>query len=256
MMEGCIKAPVSAPPELRGKIAIVTGAARGIGKEVCLALARMGAEVAAVDILSTEETTMAVGEVGSTALGLKCNLAVPDQIKRTVDDVYRHFGKVDILVNNAGMLGDSKMEFDEYKPEDWDIMLNVNLRGPALFTQAVWGFMVKQGGGKIVCIGSIAGKIGGLLAAAHYCASKGGIHAFVKCAAKKGARFGIYVNGIAPGPIDTPMIVNEGYSSTGIPLGRFGQPEDIAMAVVFLASQASNFITGTIMDVNGGLLMN
>ncbi len=124
-----------------------------------------------------------------------------------------------------------------------------------MLTQAIWPHMAKQGGGKIVCIGSIAGRMGGLRAGPHYTSSKGAIHAFVKWAAKKGAPFGIYVNGIAPGPIDTPMIANQGYTADGIPLGRLGQPEDIAMAVVFLASQASNFITGQILDVNGGILM-
>jgi 3-oxoacyl-[acyl-carrier protein] reductase len=124
-----------------------------------------------------------------------------------------------------------------------------------LLTQAIWPHMVNQGGGKIVCIGSIAGRMGGLRAGPHYTATKGAVHAFVKWAARKGAPFGIYVNGIAPGPVDTPMIAGQAYSEEGIPLGRLGHPEDIAMAVVFLASQASNFITGQILDVNGGILM-
>ena len=116
--------------------------------------------------------------------------------------------------------------------------------------------MIKQGGGKVVCLGSIAGKIGGVLAGPDYCASKGGLHALVKSLAKRGASAGIYVNGIAPGPIRTPMTKDEPYKDDMVPLGRLGEPEDIAEAVVFLASPASNFITGTILDVNGGMLMD
>ncbi len=127
--------------------------------------------------------------------------------------------------------------------------------GTFLMTQAVWPHMEKQGFGKIICLGSIAGRIGGVLAGPHYCASKGGIHAFVKWAAKHGTRSGIYVNGIAPGPIATPMTENEPYKDEMVPLGRLGQPQDIAEVAVFLASQASNFITGNIIDVNGGILM-
>jgi 3-oxoacyl-[acyl-carrier protein] reductase len=115
--------------------------------------------------------------------------------------------------------------------------------------------MVKQGGGKIVCLGSIGGRVGGVLAGPHYCASKGGVHAFVKWAAKNGASEGIYVNGIAPGPIVTPMIADKPYKDEMVLLGRLGHPDDIAEVAVFLCSQASNFITGNIIDVNGGMLM-
>ena len=256
MKDENVKAPITSTTDLTGKVAIVTGASRGIGRAVCVALAHEGAEVAAVDMMSVEETATAVRAFGRRALTLQCDIAQPDQIKDTVKRVYQHFGKIDILINNAGILGDSKKAFNEYLSEEWDRMLTINLRGPALFTQEVWPFMVNQGGGKIVCLGSVAGKYGGVKAAAHYCASKGGVHAFVKVAAKKGAQFGIYVNGIAPGPIDTPMVADEGYTAAGIPLGRLGQPEDIAMPVVFLASQASNFITGIILDVNGGLYIS
>ncbi|MCK4817726.1 SDR family oxidoreductase, partial [bacterium] len=206
-------------------------------------------------ILEPDETVADVEQIGRKAVKAVCDIGNPEDIKSMVEKAVGDFGRVDILVNNAGILGDSRKTFEEYAPEEWDDLLRINLRGPALVTQAVWPHMVRQGGGKIVCLGSIAGRIGGLLAGPHYCASKGGIHAFVKCAAKEGAPLGIYVNGIAPGPIETPMIANEGYTSERIPLGRFGQPEDIAMAVVFLACQASNFITGSILDVNGGLLM-
>ena len=241
--------------DLNNKVSIVTGAARGIGKAICLALAREGADIAAVDVLEPKETINEVTKLRRRGIPVVSDIGEPEEIRMMVDKVVRYFGRIDILVNNAGVLGNSRKSFDEYTPEEWDEILKINLRGPALISQAIWPYMIRQGGGKIVCIGSIAGRIGGLLAGPHYCASKGGIHSFVKWAAKKGAPFGIYVNGIAPGMIDTPMIANEGYSAEGVPLGRFGQPEDVAMAVIFLASQASNYITGIVLDVNGGILM-
>lgn len=249
------RSPISGPINLRGKIAMVTGASRGIGEAVCLALAREGADISALDLLDVGQTLQKVAGMGRKTMGAVCDIGDPEQVRMTVGQVIQELGRVDILVNNAAILGDSKKAFEDYTPEDWDHLLTVNVRGPALVTQAVWPHMVRQGGGKIVCLGSIAGRIGGIRAGGPYCASKGAIHAFVKWAAKKGAPLGIYVNGIAPGPIETPMIANEGYTAEGIPLGRLGHPEDIAMAVVFLASQASNFITGQILDVNGGILM-
>jgi 3-oxoacyl-[acyl-carrier protein] reductase len=247
--------PVSGPIDLKGKVAVVTGAARGIGGATCVALAREGADIAAVDVLNAERTAQEVEGLGRKALTAVCDIGSPEQVRATIEDMIQRLGKVDILVNNAAILGVSNKAFEDYTPGEWDEILRINVRGPALVTQAVWPHMVRRGGGKIVCLGSIAGRIGGILAAGHYCASKGAIHAFVKWAAKKGAPQGIYVNGVAPGPIATPMIAGEGYTAEGIPLGRLGQPEDIAMAVVFLASQASNFITGQILDVNGGVLM-
>ena len=247
--------PVSGPIDLKGKVAIVTGASRGIGEATCLALAREGADIGALDVLDTNQTSVKVSALGRKLIQGICDIGDPPQVRETIDRMIQEFGRVDILVNNAAILGDSKKPMEDYTPGDWDRILTVNVRGPALVTQAVWPHMVRQGGGKIVCLGSIAGRIGGILAGGPYCASKGAIHAFVKWAAKKGAPLGIYVNGIAPGPIETPMIAEEGYRAEGIPLGRLGQPEDIAMAVVFLASQASNFITGQILDVNGGILM-
>ncbi|MBW1783598.1 MAG: SDR family oxidoreductase [Deltaproteobacteria bacterium] len=247
--------PISGPIDLEEQVAIVTGAARGIGRSTCVALAREGASIAAFDVLDCRETLDAVAPYGRKAHEWKCDIGNPEQVKACVDSAFQSFGRVDILVNNASILGDSRKGFDAYTPGDWDDIMRINSRGPFLVTQSVWPFMAEQKAGKIVCIGSIAGRVGGILAGPHYSASKGAIHAFVKWAAKKGAPLGIHVNGIAPGPIETPMIEGEGYTAEGVPLGRLGQPEDIAMAAVFLASQASNFITGLILDVNGGLLM-
>jgi 3-oxoacyl-[acyl-carrier protein] reductase len=196
-----------------------------------------------------------MGSHAESVLRLECNLLQKTDILRTVESVVQAWGRIDFLVNNAGVLGDSVKAFQEYSEEEWAGVVDTNLRGTFLMTQAVWPFMERQGFGKVVCLGSIAGRIGGVLAGPHYCASKGGIHAFVKWAAKKGAALGIYVNGVAPGPIVTPMTVNEPYRDEMVPLGRLGQPEDIAEVVVFLVSGASNFMTGNILDVNGGMLM-
>lgn len=247
--------PVSGPIDLSDCVALVTGAARGIGRAVCLSLAREGASVAACDILSCSKTEEAVRGLGRPALAIACDMRNPAAIGALVEAVIDRWKRIDILVSNAAILGESLKPFASYSIEEIDALLEINLRGTILTCQAVWPHMKRQGGGKIVCLGSIAGRIGGILAGPHYCASKGGIHAFVKWAAKKGAPKGIFVNGIAPGPIATPMTESEPYRHDMVPLGRLGQPEDIAEAALFLSSQASNFITGKVLDVNGGMLM-
>lgn len=251
-----MKAPISGPIDLAGKVALVTGASQGIGRASCLALCREGARIAACDIQSSRQTAHAIKSLDREVLEIACDIRDKASIEKTVDKVIDTWGRLDILVNNAGILGNSALRFKDYTGEDWDMVLQTNLRGTFLMSQSVWPHMQKQQSGKIICMGSIAGKIGGILAGAHYSASKGGIHSFVKWAAKRGAQYGIYVNGIAPGPIETPMTVDQPYKGEMVPLGRLGQPEDIAEAVVFLASQASNFITGSIIDANGGISMN
>jgi 3-oxoacyl-[acyl-carrier protein] reductase len=208
------------------------------------------------DILPTDKTLAAIKDLGQKSMGMICDISKKAKVKEVVESVVRQFGLIDILVNNAGVMGKTGKAIEGISLEDWETTLGINLRGAFLFCQAAWPIMVKQGWGKIVCIGSIAGKIGGVLANPEYCASKGGIHAMVKCLAKKGAPSGIYVNAIAPGMTRTPMLEKEPYVPDGVPLGRFGEPEDIAEAVLFLCSQASNYITGTVLDVNGGLLMD
>jgi NAD(P)-dependent dehydrogenase (short-subunit alcohol dehydrogenase family) len=247
--------PISGPIDLKAQRAIVTGAARGIGQAICCALAREGADVAACDIIRVSETVEKIEKKGRKAIGLEYDARRQIEVKRVVEEVVDVWGGIDILINNAGILGDSSKAFEDITVDEWDTMLITNLRGTFLMTQAVWPHLVKQGRGKIVCLGSIAGRIGGVLANPHYSASKGGVHAFVKWAAKKGVDHGIYVNGIAPGPIVTPMTKNEPYKEDMVPLGRLGQPEDIAEVALFLSSQSSNFITGNIIDVNGGILM-
>jgi 3-oxoacyl-[acyl-carrier protein] reductase len=251
-----VKSPVSGQVNLQGKIAIVTGGSRGIGKAICLTLAREGAKVIVCDTLPMDKTVAAIQEFERESVGMICDVSKKDEVKGVVEKTVKKFGQVDILVNNAGVMGKTGKAIEDITLEEWGATLDINLRGAFLFCQALWPIMTKQHSGKIVCIGSIAGKIGGVLANPEYCASKGGIHAMVKCLAKKGAPLGIYVNAIAPGMTRTPMLEKEPYVADGVPLGRFGEPEDIAEAALFLSSQASNYITGTVLDVNGGLLMD
>ena len=246
---------VSGPIDLSGQAAMVTGAARGIGQAICAALAREGADVACCDILPTSSTAELVKAQNRQALEIHCDIRSREQVQNAVHCMMDHWSRIDILVNSVGILGESRQPVEELSTEDWDLVLEVNLRGAFLALQAVWPHLIKRGCGKIVLLGSIAGRIGGVLAGPHYCASKGGIHALVKWAAKRGAPLGIHVNGIAPGPIATPMTENEPYHAGMVPLGRLGQPEDIAEVALFLASQSSNFITGNVLDVNGGILM-
>lgn len=246
---------ISGPIDLTGKVALVTGASRGIGRTVADALAREGSNIAVCDVLECTDTVADIQKREQEYLEFRFDILSKSDVHNTVSEVIKKWGRIDILINNAGILGESTKELEEYTEDEWDRLIQVNLKGTFLVTQAVWPYMKKNGGGKIVCMGSIAGRVGGVLAGPHYCASKGGIHAFVKWAAKNGMKYGIYVNGIAPGPIATPMTENEPYRDEMVPIGRLGRPEDIAEAVVFLASQASNFITGKILDVNGGILM-
>ena len=246
----------SGPVNLKGKVTIVTGASRGIGRAIALAFFREGANVALVDILSLEETMQLV-QHSDRVFPVSCDLNSPEEIKRAISLITNKYKKIDVLVNNAAIVGSYGKELEDFDLEEWEKVLNINLRSAFLMTGAVWPYMRKQGAGKIICLGSIAGKIGGFFAGPHYCASKGGVHGFVKWAAKNGAKHGIHVNGIAPGPTATAMIANEPLIKDDMtPLGRLGQPEDIAEAAVFLSSQASNFITGCVLDVNGGLLMS
>jgi len=250
-----MKAPISGPVDLRGRTALISGAGRGIGRAICAALGREGAAVACGDIREPSETVADLSARGVKALPLVVDVRRREQAVAAVNKVMAAWGRLDILVCNAGVLGDSRVPVEHLDLEEWDQIMEVNLRGQFLLIQAAWPHMLAQKSGKIVCLGSIAGRIGGVLAGPHYCASKGGVHAMVKALAKRGAPLGIYVNGIAPGPVATPMIAEEPYKDEMVPLGRLGQPEDIAETAVFLSSQASHFITGQVLDVNGGMLM-
>lgn len=246
---------ISGPMNFKGKVALVSGAARGIGQAVCRALAREGADVACLDLLDCGQTAEMVRQLGSKALNMKCDVSSREQVRQSVQVACDEWGCLDIMVGSHGVLGESTKRLAEIGQEDWDQALDINLGGAFNLLQAVWPHMLAARPGKIVLMGSIAGRIGGVLAGPAYCASKGGIHALVKWAAKHGASQGILVNGVAPGPTVTPMTEGEPYRDDMSPLGRLGQPEDIAEAVLFLASGSSNYITGNVLDVNGGILM-
>ncbi len=249
--------------DLKGKVAIVTGARRGMGKADSLAFAQNGAKVVVADI-SLEECQLVVDEIkkaGGEALAVKCDVTNKKEVEEMVKQAVEKFGKVDILVNNAGIC--QFKPFLEMTEEDWARTLDINLKGYFLCAQAAGREMVKQKSGAIVNIASVVmGQIGmGMAGLSHYSASKGGIAALTKTLALEFASSGIRVNAIAPGAIDTPMVASiktdpkilEGTLAM-IPLHRMGRAEEIANTVLFLTSDASSYITGAIIVVDGGWL--
>lgn len=247
-------AEISSPINLIGQTALVTGAARGIGACIARTLAREGANVIVSDMISPEETVNQVIQAGREAIGVVCDVTKPDQVSSLVAEAINKFGKIDILVANAGIV--KRSTFLEATYEQLQRHLDVNFTGAFLTVQNVYREMVKNRSGKIVCIGSIAAHMGGVSASPDYSASKGAVHSFVRALAREAAPQGIYVNGVAPGPIESEMTSGVNFNAEeAFPLKRMGKPEDIAEAVLFLASSASNYITGTIMDVNGGIYL-
>lgn len=244
---------VSKKINLQGKVALVTGGARGIGAAVAFALAREGASIVIGDVLPLDDVVGKIKNLGANAIGIIADVSRISDIENLTEKTLAKYGGIDILITCAAVLEPGTIEdIDDYT---LDRTLTINLKGTIFTVQSVFREMKKRGSGKIVCVGSIAGKIGGIMAGPHYVASKGGVHAFVKYVAKYGAPFGVYVNAVAPGAVDTEMIRGLPYNPTACPLNRLGVPEDIAEAVLFLASDASNYITGTILDVNGGFSM-
>jgi 3-oxoacyl-[acyl-carrier protein] reductase len=244
---------------LEEKVALVTGAAQGIGRAVALLLAQKGADIAISDINleKAEETVKEIEAIGRKALALKADVANMGEVERMIEAVLERFGKIDILVNNAGIARDKLIL--RMTEEDWDAVLNVNLKGTFNCTKAVIRHMSKQRKGKIVNIASVVGEMGNV-GQANYSASKAGVIGFTKTVAREFAQRGINVNAIAPGYIETPM--TEALPEKAkeelkriIPMERLGQPDDIAEAVLFLVSDSSSYITGHILNVNGGIYM-
>ncbi len=246
---------------LQDRVAIVTGAGRGIGLGIAQALAREGAWVAAwdLDAAMLEPFVANAKAQGGRALSQAVDVRRKDQIEAAIARVLDEWGRIDILVNNAGIY--ELLPAEEISEEQWDRMLSINLKGTFFCCQAVIPIMKRQGQGRIISMASSAGKTGGTLAGAHYAVSKAGIICLAKQLARELGPFGVTVNAVAPGRIDTPMIhvasdeENEAFRLR-TPLGRLGTAEDVAGAVVFLASDEASFITGEIMDVNGGLLID
>lgn len=242
---------ISGALDLTGQVAVVTGGARGIGQATALALAREGADVVVGDMLDTEETVKKVVALGRRAAGLRADVTSESDVAALVAAATGGFGRLDVLVTCAGVYGEGALDVDA---EEFDRVYAVNAKGTYLSVQAAWPAL-EDGGGKVVCVGSIAGKIGGVLAGPQYAASKGAVHAMVRWFAKYGASRGVLVNGIAPGAVATEMIEGRGYREEDWPLGRFAEPEDIAEAAVYLSGQGSNFLTGKVLSVDGGLLL-
>jgi 3-oxoacyl-[acyl-carrier protein] reductase len=246
---------------LQDKVALVTGAGRGIGLGIALAFAREGARVALCDVSAAllDEALAQIEAQGGQALAFHMDVTRQEQIQHVVGHVVGRWGTIDILVNNAGIY--EVLPFEEISEAQWDRLLAVNLKGAFLCCQAVVPHMKRQGGGRIINMASSAGKTGGTLAGAHYSVSKAGLICLAKQLARELGLYGITVNAIAPGRIDTPMIhvasdeENEAFRLR-TPLGRLGTAEDVANAAVFLASGEAAFITGEILDVNGGLLID
>lgn len=245
---------------LTGKVAIVTGAAQGIGRAIAEKLAEAGADVVVADLdpSRASDTVASVEKIGRKAMNLKVNVADANDTKAMADQVIKEWGKVDILVNNAGITRDGLLL--RMKEEDWNMVLQVNLNGTFNCTKAVLQPMTKQRYGRIVNIASIVGAMGNV-GQANYAASKAAVIGFSKTVAREYASRNVTVNAVAPGFIDTAM--TQGLSAEvkdtlqkQIPLGRLGTPADIANAVCFLVSEEAAYITGHVLHVNGGMLMS
>jgi len=246
---------------LINKVAIVTGAGRGIGKAIAIALAREGANVIVndIDLQTAEKVTKEIHSMDQQALAIQVDVSDSKEVNRMVQLVIKKYKRVDILVNNAAIIRRGLIE--DLTEEDWDKVMDVNLKGAFNCMKAVAGIMKKQRYGKIVNISSIAGKIGDLASAPCYGASKAGMTCLAKSLARELAPYNINVNVVAPHAIETDMSKEWPEEKrkniiANIPLGRMGEPEDIAEAVVFLVSDKAKFITGEVLDVNGGYLMD
>jgi 3-oxoacyl-[acyl-carrier protein] reductase len=244
---------------LDNKVAVVTGSAQGIGKAIALTLARAGADLVISDVNfeAASITAKEIEALGHKAIAIKCNVADVSEVTELVKQSQQVFPTIDILVNNAGITRDNLLiRMDE---KDWELVLAINLKGAFLLTKAICQIMMKQRHGRIINIASVVGVIGNA-GQANYAASKGGLIAFTKSVAKEFASRNITCNVIAPGFIETPMTaklpekIKENYMNT-IPLNRFGKSEDVANAVLFFASDESSYITGQVVNVDGGMVM-
>ncbi|UCD80454.1 MAG: 3-oxoacyl-ACP reductase FabG [Desulfobacterales bacterium] len=244
------------------KVALVTGAARGIGRAVAEAFAHRRAHVIVNDILPENELNDIAVEIsaeGIKSIGIQADVTSFKQVNAMVQRAAETFGRLDILVNNAGIIRRGSIE--TVTEEDWDQVIDVNLKGTFNCCKATADLMIKQRSGKIINISSIAGKTGDITSAPGYGPSKAAIDALTKTMARQLAEYGINVNGVAPHAIETEMSAEWSEEKrrsiiAAIPLKRLGQPEEVAEAVLFLASEKAGFITGEILDINGGFLMD
>ncbi len=245
---------------MQGKVALVTGGARGIGRAIALKLAGRGADIAILDAGRAELSEQTAGEIralGVRALAIQCDITDYEQVVRAVSQVREQLGGVDILVNNAGITRD-KLAL-RMSPEDFDAVLSVNLKGTFLMIKALYADFMKKRAGRIVNIASISGLMGNA-GQANYSASKAGVVGLTKTIARELASRNVTCNAVAPGFIETPMTAGMNQDALeeackSIPLRRMGKPEDVANVVAFLASDEAGYITGSVINVDGGFFM-
>ena len=243
-----------------GKAAVVTGGSRGIGRAVCLELAKGGANVVlcyAGNEAAANDTVAACEALGARALAVRCNVAEAGEVKALMDAAVQAFGRIDILVNNAGITRDGLLMM--MKDEDFDAVINANLKGTFLCMKAVSRLMMRQRYGRIVNLSSVVG-LRGNAGQVNYAASKAGVVGMTKSLAKELASRGVTVNAVAPGFIETDMTAAmtdaaKTATLTSIPIQKLGAPEDVARAVAFLASEEAGYITGQVLAVDGGMSM-
>ena len=245
--------------DLSGKVAIVTGGSRGLGRSMALALADGGAHVIIIDILifQAKEVAKEILRKGVESLAIKADVTKPREVQEMVSQVMKHFGRIDILVNNAGINIIASAE--SFRPKDWDKVLSINLKGVFLCAQAVGKVMIKQRKGKMINIASIAGMVGTPHHAVAYNSGKAGVINLTRALAIEWGQYHINVNAIAPGMIETDLtrkrLENKEYSNYWVdrtPLRRIGKPEDLIGAVIYLSSQASDWLTGQTIVIDGG----
>ena len=245
--------------EMEGRVAVVTGGAQGIGRAICLTLAREGADlvIADMDMDGAKETAAMVKD--RQVLTLHVDVSSEESVKQLYSDAMDKFSKIDVMVNNAGIC--RMIPIIDIEVAEWDKIMAVNLRGTFLMSREAFRLMIKQGGGRIINIASASAKIGGVAAGAHYSASKAGVVCFTKSLALQAAPYKINVNAVSPGPVETALTeawgeeINTSFAAI-IPWKEYGKPQDVAEAVAFLASDKARYITGEILDVNGGLVMD
>jgi 3-oxoacyl-[acyl-carrier protein] reductase len=245
--------------KLQNRVALITGAASGIGKAIALKFASEGANIAIVDIdkQSSEKLASAIKAQGYKAIYVECDVTNETHVNHAVESTVNQLGALHILVNNAGV--SPLKPLDEIDLEEWNKVLAINLTGPFLFIKATFPHIIKAGNlGRVINMGSLAGQIGGIAVGLHYTASKGGIMSVSKQLAKLLAPYKATSNSIAPGTTDTPLVqawpeeIRQALIKK-IPMGRLGLPEDVANAALFFASDDAQFITGATINVNGGM---
>ena len=250
--------------DLNGRVALVTGASSGIGRATAEALAANGARVAInfhLNEAGAAATRAQIVGAGGSAIIAQANVTRAGEVQSLVERTVAEFGPIDILVNNAGSLVE-RLRILELTEERWDEVIDLNLKSAFLSCQAVAGSMMTRKTGAIVNVSSIAGRTGGALGSIHYSTAKGGLITFTKGLAKELGPFGVRVNAVSPGVIDTPY--HEQFSSpemmktytSQIPLGRIGTPEEVAKVMCFLVSDAASYLTGETIEINGGMFMD